>query len=291
MKSGHCALSDKQFLEYKAPVTEIEQTLRTQASKLEQSLAMRTMGDARIAVADPAYEANTGMFGGWTAALMLKAVLDHPECAGSASALTVNFVTRVLPGESLLIRPTRLGESKSLSHWRADLYRGQGTELLASASVVVALRRPSQSAMDFRVPAASSPDELSASNPPGAFGRRTETRAFYGHPPFNRADLQSMTWARENSGRHIDAVQLAYLSDVYAPRVFHISEGPRPSSTLTMSTYFLASPEELAAVGDDYVLSEAEGTRIEHSLVGSRSRLWSRQGTLLATTEQLCWFK
>jgi acyl-CoA thioesterase len=58
-----------------------------------------------------------------------------------------------------------------------------------------------------------------------------------------------------------------------------------------MSTYFLAAPEELAAVADDYVLSEAEGTRIEHSLVGSRSRLWSRQGSLLATTEQLCWFK
>jgi acyl-CoA thioesterase len=58
-----------------------------------------------------------------------------------------------------------------------------------------------------------------------------------------------------------------------------------------MSTYFLAAPEELAAVGDDYVLSEAEGTRIEHSLVGSRSRLWSRQGNLLATTEQLCWFR
>lgn len=260
-------------------------------SQLEQSLATQTVGDAQVAIADPEYEANTGMFGGWTAALLLKAVLDHPDSAGSASALTVNFVARVVPGERLLVRPTKLGESKSLSHWRANLHRSEGEGLLASASAVLAVRRPSESVMDFRVPAAPPPNELSASNPPGAFGRRTETRAVYGQPPFGRADLRSLTWVRETSGRHTDAVQLAYLSDVYAPRVFHISNGPRPSSTLTMSTYFLAAPEELAAVADDYVLSEAEGTRIEHSLVGSRSRLWSRQGTLLATTEQLCWFK
>jgi acyl-CoA thioesterase len=260
-------------------------------SKLEQSLAMQAMGDARVAVADPDYEANTGMFGGWTAALLLKAILDHPESTGNAAAHTVNFVSRVVPGERLLIRPTKLGESKSLSHWRADLLRDDGEELLASASTVLALRRPSEGAIDFVAPVAPPPDKLPASNPPGAFGRQTDTRAIFGQPPFRREDLRSLTWVRENSGRQVDAVQLAYLSDVYAPRIFHISDGPRPSSTLTMSTYFLAAPEELAAVGDDFVLSEAEGTRIEHSLVGSRSRLWSRQGTLLATTEQLCWFK
>lgn len=260
-------------------------------SQLEQSLALHAAGDEQAAVADPGYEANTGMFGGWTAALLLKAVLDHPDSAGGASALTVNFVARVVPGEELLVRRSRVGGSKSVSHWRADLHRRAGGDLLASALVVLALRRPSVSAIDFRFPAAAPPEGLPASNPPGAFGRRTDTRAIYGQPPFGRADLRSLTWVRENSGRHLDAVQLAYLSDVYAPRVFHISDAPRPSSTLTMSTYFLATSEELAAVANDFVLSEAEGTRIEQSLVGSRSQLWSRQGALLATTEQLCWFK
>jgi acyl-CoA thioesterase len=260
-------------------------------SHLEQSLAIQNIGDARVAIADPDYEANTGMFGGWTAALLLNAVLSDPHSEGSASALTVNFIARVLPGEHLLVRSSKLGASRSLSHWQVELHRSGGEELLASASVVLALRRPSQGAMDFQAPAAPPPNELPASNPPGAFGRLTETRAIYGQPPFSRPDLRSLTWVRESSGRHIDAVQLAYLSDVYAPRVFHISEAPRPSSTLTMSTYFLATADELAAAGDDYILSEAEGTRIEQSLVGSRARLWSKQGSLLATTEQLCWFK
>lgn len=258
--------------------------------QLEQSLAMNTQGDARGVVADPDYEANTGMFGGWTAALLLKAMLEHPDSQGVPAALSVNFIRRVIPGAQLLVRPAKLGESKSVAHWRADLYRSDSDEILASASSVLALRRPSESAMDWSSPVAPLPETLPASHPPGAFGRQTDTRVIDGLPPFDRGDMRSLAWVREISGRRVDAVQIAYLSDVYAPRVFHISKGPRPSSTLTMSTYFLATTEELASVDDDFVLSEAEGTRIEQSLVGSRSRLWSRQGSLLATTEQLCWF-
>jgi acyl-CoA thioesterase len=103
--------------------------------------------------------------------------------------------------------------------------------------------------------------------------------------------MRYLSWLREESGRSVDAVRLAFLSDVYAPRVFHISDGPRPSSTVRLSITFLAAPDELAAIGDDYILAEVEGTRIEQAHVGSHSRLWGPQGTLLATSEQLCWFR
>lgn len=258
---------------------------------LDQSLAMEDLGDALTAVADPAYEANTGMFGGWTAALLLKAVLGQPDRLGSIVSLTVNFVSRVVPGEELLVRRAMVGGSRSVSHWRAELIRNGSGELLASASSVLGQRRMSESSAGLEMPAVPPPDELPSSNPPGIFGQRTETRGAYGLPPFQRPDLRSLVWVRETSGRAVDEVQLAYLSDVYAPRIFHISEGPRPSSTLTMSTYFFATPEELAQVGDDYVLTDADGTRIHDSLVGSQAKLWSRQGVLLATTEQLCWFR
>jgi hypothetical protein len=49
--------------------------------------------------------------------------------------------------------------------------------------------------------------------------------------------------------------------------------------------------EELAQCGDSYVLSDMIGTRIESSTVGSKANLWSQGGALLATTEQLCWFR
>lgn len=69
---------------------------------LEDSLAIKLTGPgAGTAQADPTYEANTGMFGGWTAALLMKAVMGRPGREVSASTVTVNFVKRVIPGERL----------------------------------------------------------------------------------------------------------------------------------------------------------------------------------------------
>jgi acyl-CoA thioesterase len=259
---------------------------------LDDSLAIATAGTKWwVAAADPSYEANTGMFGGWTAALLLKAVLEHPDRQGAAAGMTVNFIERIVPGEALSLRVRRLGGGRSLAHWRCDVHRAQADALLATASIVLAHRRNTEQAIDFKMPVAPAPQDIPLSNPPGRFGRTTETRMIEGTPPFNRSDMGSLGWVRESSGRQMDPIQLAYLSDVYAPRVFHISAGPRQSSTVSLSIAFLAGPEEIAAIGDDYILAEVEGTRVEQGLVGSRSRLWGPLGTLLATSEQLCWFR
>ena len=261
-------------------------------SLLEDSLAIDTNAPHRLtARADPNYEANTGMFGGWTSALLLKAVLNHPDAHGSASAMTVNFIERLAPGELVILAVASLGGGRSLTHWRCDVQREQDGALLATASVVLANRRDTEQKIDIAPPDAPPPGDVPRSNPPGPFGRQVETRVIDGAPPFNRPDMRSLSWVRESSGRPVDAVQLAFLSDVYAPRIFHISAAPRPSSTVTLSITYLAGTDELAAVGDDYILSEVQGTRIEQAQAGSRSRLWSPQGTLLATSEQLCWFR
>jgi acyl-CoA thioesterase len=230
------------------------------------------------------------MFGGWTAALLLKSMIEHAEYEGSPAALSINFIGRISPGEQLRIKLTPTGSTQSLAHWRSDLH-GETGFLLASATAVFARRRPSDRAGGVEIPGVAPPDDLPVSNPPGRFGQHTETRTAYGLPPFRRPDLRSLAWVRETSGRAVDHAQLAYLSDVYAPRVFHISEAPRPSSTIVMSVHFLADPDELASIGDDHVLVDAAGTRIEHSIAGSRASLFSRSGSLLATSEQLCWFR
>ena len=58
-----------------------------------------------------------------------------------------------------------------------------------------------------------------------------------------------------------------------------------------MSVYFHATPAELEAVGGDFILGEAKGRRFESGFFDQHGALWSRDGVLLATTEQLCWFK
>jgi acyl-CoA thioesterase len=39
------------------------------------------------------------------------------------------------------------------------------------------------------------------------------------------------------------------------------------------------------------ILNEATGTRATASTAGQQARLWSADGALLATTEQLCWYR
>jgi acyl-CoA thioesterase len=86
-------------------------------------------------------------------------------------------------------------------------------------------------------------------------------------------------------------VQLAFLADAYPSRILYIGEDMRLSVTLTLSVYLYAAVSELEAVGDDYILNQAIGSRGVDGTVGQQARLWSPQGVLLATTEQLCWYQ
>ena len=258
---------------------------------LAQSLALEfASAGAHTAWADPRYEANTGMLGGWTAALLLGAIQADPRAAGTPAALHVHYIARIPPGAALRVTVESLGGSASVGHWQSEVRLDDDT-LAARATAILTRRRPSDSACDFVIPGVALPATVSASHPPGPFGQHVDVRAIVGEPPFSQPDMRSLSWVRETSGRDVDATQLAFLADVYAPRVFFLGAVPRPSSTMTLSVYFLASPDELAAVGDDYVLTEAWGTRVEQALVGSQARLWGRSGRLLATTEQLCWFR
>ncbi len=142
------------------------------------------------------------------------------------------------------------------------------------------------------MPKAPAPEALPTFHPPaGPVHEHTDMRIVVGHTIHNQSSTRSLVWEREESGRRLDTVQLAYLCDIGAPRVFFISDGPRPSSTITLSLYIHATDAELSACGDDFILSDMIGTRIEHSTVGEKSNLWSRSGNLLATAEQLCWFR
>lgn len=261
-------------------------------TRLDDSLALTPEGTGRFAgLADARYEANSGMFGGWTAALMVKAVLADERASGTCSYLSMQCLRMIAPGSALRVGTLPVGGSNSVTAWRVEVTAERGDFPSACGMILLTNRRPSDARTEPAMPEATAPEDLPPFSPPGAFGQSTENRLTRGNPPFQAPDTVSNGWVRETSGRPIDAVQLAYLSDCYAPRVFHISKGPRPSSTVALSLTILAGPEELAAIGDDWILTEATATRIEQSQAGSAARHWSRDGKLLATSEQLCWFR
>lgn len=258
---------------------------------LESALKLSASGDSQWhGRADPAYEAIMGMYGGMTAALLLKAVMSEGNVQGTPSALTVNFVRAVTPGNEIAIRTRLLGATRSIQHWTAELSHAGSSDVQAAASVVTTTRRESDRFVQPRMPEVPPPEGLEMFCPPGPSGQQSPLRLALG-AAFDTGQSHSAAWIREVSGRKIDAVQIAFLCDNYAPRAFYIGKGPRPSSTVTYSVYFLATADELAEIGDDYMLIEAVGTQAAQGTVGSRVNLWSRAGVLLATSEQLCWFR
>jgi acyl-CoA thioesterase len=258
---------------------------------LEQALKLGRSGDgAWTAFADPNYEAMNGMFGGWTAAVALRAVCDETDGGAAPSALTVNYVGTVEPRSDVLIRTRRVGGGRSVSYWQAELTVDEVA--VAIASVVLTERRDTDGHMEITMPDAPDPATLEATYPaPGPWGERGLVRPISGFPPHNRKSTYSTSWVHETSGRNIDHLQLAFLADHRPPRSFFWSDGPRPSSTMTLSVYFHATDEELAQVGDDDLLSEAFGTRGARSTSEEHLRLWSRQGALLATSVQMDWYR
>ncbi len=260
-------------------------------SRLDRSLTLKPLEEGVFAAfADPAYEANSGMFGGWTAALIVNAALSDPRASGSCSSLSMHFLKMIPPGSALRVTARPAGGSKSITAWQVEVVPEGASFPSTIGTVVLTHRHPSDARSECKMPETVAPETLPPFSPPGSFGQNTENRIARGKL-FDTPDTVSHGWVRENAGRKIDAVQLAYLCDVYAPRVFHISKGPRPTSTVTLSLSILAGVEELAAVGDDWILNEVAATRIEQSQAGSHARHWSRGGRLLATSEQLCWFR
>ena len=260
-------------------------------SMLEDAFALKLLDDGRWGgVAHPAYEADNGMFGGWTAAVLLKSVTDGVRAQGTPSALAVHYMKRITPVSDVILQTRLIGGGHSLSFWHAEILAAGQSEISAFATVVLANRRATDGFTDIAMPNVPSPDGLTEFNPPVPFGLQTPMRAVSGFPPVFSPDSRSIAWAKETSGRHVDFVQLAYLSDAYPPRIWYRTK-PRPTSTMTLSVYFHAAAGELDKIGDDWVLIDARGTRAEKSTIGCKADLWSRGGTLLATTEQLHWYK
>ena len=259
---------------------------------LQNALKLSRSGENLFgARADPNYASMNGMFGGWTAAVLLRAVCCEVDGEATPSALTVNFVGKVEPGSDALIRTRRAGGGRSVSYWQSELTVDGIT--LAVASAVLTERRDSDGHVDVKMPNAPDPAELEVTYPaPGPCGTRASVRPIVGFPPGNNLEsTYSSSWVHETSGRAVDHVQLAFLADHRAPRSFFWGGGPRPSSTLTLSVYFHATERELAAVGDDEVLSEAFGVRGAQSTSEEHLRLWSRDGALLASSVQMAWYR
>lgn len=241
-----------------------------------------------------AYANMVGPFGGLTAAVLLNAVLQHPNRLGDPVSLTVNFAGPVATGD-YEIETTALRTNRSTQHWL--ILQKQNGEVVTSATALFATRRKTLSEQVLRAPASATPEslprvDLRIRN----WFRQYDFRFVHGIPLQPRpagqpADTESLLWVRDDPARPLDYLSLTAMGDVFAPRIFMLRESFTPSGTVSMTHYFHATGEELEKVGTGFLQGRAQASRLHHNYSDQVAHLWSEDGLLLLTSTQSVYFK
>ena len=242
------------------------------------------------------YWAFVGPFGGATAATILRALIEHPQRSGDPLALTVNYCAPIAQGSfDLDIRLVKA--NRSSQHWCVELTQGGG-EVATLATAVFAERRPSWSHQQAEFPQAT-PFEQILPYPriAASWANQYDFRFVEGYADFSGAKKDvpasafSKLWISDRVPRKIDALSLMSMSDAFFGRVFHARRELVPFGTVSLTTYFHADADDLAAEDISRVLAVADA-KIFHKSYGDQSgELWSPNGRLLATTNQIAYFK
>lgn len=262
----------------------------------DDALRLTPLGEHRYAGRTTAPYANmVGPFGGVTNALMLQAVMLHPERSGEPIALTVNFAAPVADGEfEIVARPARI--NRSTQHWSVEMQQQGG--IVTTATAVFAQRRPSwsdtEAAMPVGLPEARSLPRHSPEGLPTWF-RRYDLRIVAGGlstpPGAGQADSVTQLWVRDEPPRLLDFQSLSAICDVFFPRAFVRLGRFLPAGTVSITSYFHTDAAMLHEAGEQYLLGVARGLSFRNGYFDQVAEIWSPQGHLLATSTQVVYFR
>ncbi|WP_211233336.1 thioesterase family protein [Brevibacterium album] len=244
----------------------------------------------------PAWANMVGPFGGATAAQVLAALMSDPRAQGRPAALTLNYTTALADGEMRIVcEPVRTNRSNQ--HWTIRVE--QGGHIALTGTALFASDRETFSDTEAVTPDAGAPadhESVSREDAPLRWLQNYEFRYVRGLPPMDPrgavpADSsESLVWFRQVPARGWDYPSLAAAADVFYPRVFARTGGFSPAGTISFTVYFHADPAELAGQGE-FLLGQAQASRMHSGLFDQVAHVWGETGDLLATTTQLVYFK
>jgi acyl-CoA thioesterase len=241
------------------------------------------------------YWAFVGPFGGTTAATILRALIDHPQRAGDPLSLTINYCAPIAKGAfDLDVRLVKA--NRSSQHWYVELSQ-EGGEVATLATAVFAERRPSWWHPVAKFPGATPFEEtLPFPKIRASWANQYEFRFVQGElrmgaPQAEPASTYSKIWITDRAPRKLDMLSLMAMSDAFFGRIFHARREFVPFGTVSLTTYFHADADELAAEDITRVLTTADAKIFHKSYGDQNGELWSPNGRLLATTTQIAYFK
>jgi acyl-coenzyme A thioesterase PaaI-like protein len=235
-----------------------------------------------------------GLWGGYAIGLCIRVLEAEPEAVGEALSLTLTYAAG-LPSGELDVTTRRLRQGGSIGVWEVEISPA-GSGQVGVHGMVTMARRPMTPDFAFAtMPAAPDPETLPSPEATGETAQRYgasafERRTLDGFPPKPSGDSRSLAWVRSRRGP-LDKALLGMITDNSAPRAMYALGPSIMTTTLSLTAYLHATVEELAEVGDDFILVECEGRVGGGGASDERSSYWRRDGKLLATSEQLAWYR
>jgi hypothetical protein len=234
-----------------------------------------------------------GLWGGYAIGLCIRVLEAEPDAIGEPLSLTLSYAA-ALPAGALDIRTRRLRQGGSVGVWEVEVLPG-GTKQVGVHGIVTMARRPTTPPFAFaKMPEAPAPEGLPSLDIPGSelrYGASAfERRAAEGFPPAAGESSRSLAWVRSRQGP-MDKALLGMVTDHSPPRAMYALGRNVRTTTLSLTAYLHATVEEIAEVGEDFILVECEGRIGNAGASDERSSYWRRDGKLLATSEQLAWYR
>lgn len=236
-----------------------------------------------------------GPFGGITAATLLNAVLSDPRVAGEPVSVTVNFCGAIADGDfEIASRLVRGG--KYIQHWSLEL--SQNGHPRTTASIVMGKRAADFSHHSAVAPDARPVEDSKAFKPafPLSWLDRYDFRFSEGAPQPRDAEdpfgpSRSVLWVADHPARPLDYLSLLAISDSFILRLVHLRGAAVLGGTVSLTTHFLGTPDDIEAQGSAHILGLADATRFHRNFHDQHMQLWSQSGKLLASGSQIVWFR
>ena len=260
------------------------------ATKLERA------GDKFAGATSDAYWNFTGPFGGATAATLLQAAMFHPARQNLPLSMTINYCAPVAKG-AFDIHVAEKRTNRSTQHFSVEMT--QGADVIITATLVFAARPEGFFHVSGAMPAVKIPEQIEPpkAKAPLAWIDRFDMRFASGFPVMRKDEsaplgsARTEVWMRDEPRRPMDFLSLMNMSDAFFARPFHVLGRLITVGTISMTTYFHCDESDLAEVSDDYVLGVADASIFAKGYADQTASLWSRGGKLLATSQQMLYFR
>ena len=272
-----------------------DSTLRSDDHLFDQALAL-----VRVDTTDhratyegqvhPAFKNINDPYGGWTAAILAKSIIDTCESDLELVSLTTDYLS-VPSGVTVQIDVDSDRSGRGTEFWRAVLAGRTDTNPTNRAIAILARRRDTLEWIEGVRPDVPPPEICQTIDLPMAWRRVIEIRPTMDPPMSMSADTHYSTWVRFTPGRDLDSVGLVALADTPMPRLFQVIGRQEAVATVSMTVYLHATSADYAAVGDDYLLVDSRGARGGRGFYDQHATIWSRDGRLLVTTQQVVWYR